>query len=442
MRTAVVTFAVLAVSALASGYPPQSSIDGMQGLRVACHTRDQLDFVRKFRNTPGFDLAAIERDPTYPIHVFVAANQLEQFKRALATKGIGYDVFIDDVGTITREQKQQSQLHSSDLLSSFPPWDRVRDRAKKKTSILEVLSIGRLLHPQITSYLETLALTHGHVAKLINIGTSHEDRDILGVKITSSDARPGPRPAILVDAGIHAREWLGPATALYTIRQLAENASNSHVFDNVDIYVLPSINPDGYVHTHQVDRMWKKNRSPSADGVGCFGTDVNRNFDYKWRSSGNRSCDSDYSGPGPFSERESQALKHFVESEVGSLKVYVSLHSYGKYILHSWGDKPELPENAPKLECVARKAEAELSKVRGERYQVGSSYNLLYPVHGGSKDWALAVGGVDLTYTIELPSEKYGFFAPVSEIVPVGREVFEAIKVFAKYAEGGICQGV
>lgn len=44
----------------------------------------------------------------------------------------------------------------------------------------------------------------------------------------------------------------------------------------------------------------------------------------------------------------------------------------------------------------------------------------------------MAVGGADLSYTVELPGKS--FVTPRSQILPVGVETFEAIKVFGEYA--------
>lgn len=44
----------------------------------------------------------------------------------------------------------------------------------------------------------------------------------------------------------------------------------------------------------------------------------------------------------------------------------------------------------------------------------------------------MAVGGADLSYTVELPGKS--FVTPTSQILPVGTETFEAIKIFGKYA--------
>jgi murein tripeptide amidase MpaA len=49
-----------------------------------------------------------------------------------------------------------------------------------------------------------------------------------------------------IDGGIHAREWVSPASVLYMIRELVENEDpNNSVLTNFDLYVLPVANPDG-----------------------------------------------------------------------------------------------------------------------------------------------------------------------------------------------------
>lgn len=89
-------------------------------------------------------------------------------------------------------------------------------------------------------------------AKYKILGYSAENREIMGVKFSSG---PGRKPAVFIDAGIHAREWIAPTTALYTIKQLAENASNHYLFQNVDIYIVPLVNPDGYEFTRYNDTV-------------------------------------------------------------------------------------------------------------------------------------------------------------------------------------------
>ena len=83
---------------------------------------------------------------------------------------------------------------------------------------------------------------------LHSIGKSYRGYPIYVVKISSG---PGiNKPSILMDAGIHAREWIAPSTALYAIHQLVTNKINSHLYQNVDWYIIPSLNPDGYEFSH------------------------------------------------------------------------------------------------------------------------------------------------------------------------------------------------
>lgn len=53
----------------------------------------------------------------------------------------------------------------------------------------------------------------------------------------------GGRPAIFIDGGIHAREWISPATAAYLAKQLVERKTS--VLANFDVYILALANPDG-----------------------------------------------------------------------------------------------------------------------------------------------------------------------------------------------------
>jgi carboxypeptidase A2 len=46
--------------------------------------------------------------------------------------------------------------------------------------------------------------------------------------------------------GIHAREWISPATATYFIKQLTKrNSENADMTEFFDFFVLPVANPDG-----------------------------------------------------------------------------------------------------------------------------------------------------------------------------------------------------
>ncbi len=79
--------------------------------------------------------------------------------------------------------------------------------------------------------------------------------------------------------GIHAREWISPAMATYLMNELIVKNATQYL-DNLNIHILPSANPDGYMHSRDSDRLWRKTRSDTGSILGCKGVDGNRNWDF------------------------------------------------------------------------------------------------------------------------------------------------------------------
>ena len=104
--------------------------------------------------------------------------------------------------------------------------------------------------------MDRISKTYEDVSLFI-IGYSYEGRSIYGVKISSGGNKT--KPAILIDAGIHAREWISPVTALYAISELVKE-KNKGLYENVDWYIIPLLNPDGYEYTHS--KVFKFNLFP------------------------------------------------------------------------------------------------------------------------------------------------------------------------------------
>lgn len=94
------------------------------------------------------------------------------------------------------------------------------------------------------------------------------------IEIVSKIGKPAnvTKPAVWIDAGIHAREWIAPATAVYLIYKLTEKPSLEPEIDAMltkfDWYIMPIVNPDGYLYTWWSNRLWRKNRAlPKAKAV-------------------------------------------------------------------------------------------------------------------------------------------------------------------------------
>ena len=67
-----------------------------------------------------------------------------------------------------------------------------------------------------------------------------------------------------IDGGMHAREWISPASVTYILKKLLDEDkskfTNRHLVENLDWYVLAVANPDGYEWSRTEDRLWRKNR--------------------------------------------------------------------------------------------------------------------------------------------------------------------------------------
>jgi carboxypeptidase A len=151
--------------------------------------------------------------------------------------------------------------------------------------------------------------------------------------------------AILIEANIHAREWISGATATYVLNELlrSTNAEIRDLADNVDWYIIPMANPDGYEHTISSNRLWRKTRSPGT--LLCSGVDPNRNFRFNWlvpdetgdRGASTTQCSDLFAGPRPFSENETVAIENFLEQNHQKFDIYLSFHAFAHMLLFPYG---------------------------------------------------------------------------------------------------------
>lgn len=104
-------------------------------------------------------------------------------------------------------------------------------------------------------------------------------------------------------------------------------------------------------------------------------------------------CSDTYAGPEEFSEPETLAFSRFVDKYNDSIKLYLSVHSYGQYIIYPWSYTTVLPDDAEELDSVARAAASAIYDVQGTNYTVGNSVELLYYAAGCSDDWVKGAAG-------------------------------------------------
>lgn len=123
-------------------------------------------------------------------------------------------------------------------------------------------------------------------------------------------------------------------------------------------------------------------------------------------------------------------LRDVVMTISDTCKFYLTLHSYGNYLLYPWGYTSDLPDTWRDLEEISQVGAQAIHKATGAKYTVGSSTNVLYAAAGGSDDYMFAVGKVPISITMELPGGgRNGFDPPASDIQRMANE--SVIGIFA-----------
>ena len=114
--------------------------------------------------------------------------------------------------------------------------------------------------------------------------------------------------------------------------------------DTREIWFIFALNPDGWEYDLQGSpyRGWRKNRQPNSNGT--VGTDLNRNYGYRWGCCGGSSASPgawNYRGTGPFSTPEARVVRDFVDSRVKAgrqqITAAISFHTNGELILWPYG---------------------------------------------------------------------------------------------------------
>ncbi|PIK36006.1 putative carboxypeptidase B [Apostichopus japonicus] len=293
---------------------------------------------------------------------------------------------------------------------------------------------------EIDTWMVNFEALYPERVSIVQASTTHEGKDIKAIKISGKNAN---NPAVVFLGGIHAREWISPATMLNIAKKLVENYGVDEdimsILDFYDIYIVPVFNKDGYDFSWTDDRMWRKNRNPNS-GAACVGVDLNRNWNVDFGGDGanNLKCSEVYHGTGPLSEAETSGLDEWARALQASsgLHVFIDFHSYGLYWMWPWGYRTGLPPTPDNDEqkTGAEHATTALQDVFGTTYKVHNSA-LMYAAAGATEDWAYHTAGAKYSYIVELRPESsdVGFLLPDSQIEATGIETFEGVKALLLY---------
>ncbi|KAL5021895.1 hypothetical protein ScPMuIL_001050 [Solemya velum] len=289
---------------------------------------------------------------------------------------------------------------------------------------------------EINAWTKNITSVYSSLASMFQITTSYEGRPVYAIKISSTNSSAS-KPIFFFDGGIHAREWISPATMMYMTNQLLEQYGKdvqvTRMVNEFDWYIVPVFNVDGYDYTWTNDRMWRKTRT--KHGI-CRGVDPNRNWDFEWCKQGASKdpCSDTYCGPSPFSEPVVKGVADFIKGLGSDVKAYIDFHSYSEVWMSPWGYTRDLPKDFDMQDKGSIQAVDALKSVYGTTYDHGSIANVLYTASGSSVDWTYGVLGIKYSYAVELRDKgEFGFLLPADQIIPTGQETFKALVALAEF---------
>ncbi|XP_055911484.1 carboxypeptidase B-like [Eupeodes corollae] len=285
----------------------------------------------------------------------------------------------------------------------------------------------------IYEFMREIRAANPELCRLYTIGKTAEGRELKVMRISDN---PKDNKKIWIDGGIHAREWISPAVVTYILDNLMSNWSTLPKYlTSKTWYIMPVMNPDGYMYSRSTNRMWRKNRSKSSRN-SCSGVDLNRNFDINWKGPGSSTnpCSDTYRGSAPASELETQAVTRFLGRRKKNLGAYLTYHSYGEMIVYPWAYKTAKVRDHKDLQKAAELAVNNIQNETGRAYRAATTYELLGVAGGGSDDWSRASLGTKYVYTVELRDRGYyGFVLPKAQIKATAREGWTVVDTIAKF---------
>ena len=354
--------------------------------------------------------------------VSVAGEFSESELKLLSDAGFSYTILIEDMSTF-----YQARNKGIDIDEVNRQMREAAPRSQYPTP--ENFTLGSMggFHTY-SELLDDLDAMHDLFPELISarqpIGTTNsiEGRPVYWVRISNDPEVQQDNPKVLYTALTHAREPASMQQMLFQMWYLLENYDSDpeiqYLVDNVEMYFVPCVNPDGYVYcetTHpNGGSMHRKNMRINPGG--SIGVDLNRNFGYMWGfdnvgSSPNPSAQT-YRGTAPFSEPETQLQKEFAETY--DLSLALNNHTFSDLLIYPWGYNDQLTPDGDIFIAYAQYL------TRENNYVYGTCYETLgYFANGVSDDWFYGEQGTKdkvFAFTPEAGKPSDGFWPAIHRI--------------------------
>jgi hypothetical protein len=289
--------------------------------------------------------------------------------------------------------------------------------------------------------------------------------------------RDGSRTGVLAYSQEHAREWATPLVTMEFAERLLANyatdAATRQLLEDVEVFVIPTVNPDGANYSFGDASFQRKNLSNHCVGAqrdpryaDSWGVDVNRNytvgsaFDGYVGASTTNCLSGTYAGTEEMSEAESANVVAMADAHP-NIRFGMNVHSYGGYFMwppgaYAMPGRITLPrpsiEEAALFQASAKRIVGAIAASRGTvtwPSKTGPVADVLYSAAGNSADQLYYENGI-YAWDFEIGNDRWnattgqweavGFQPPFAEAHAESQEyaagLVELLRVARDYARG------
>jgi hypothetical protein len=298
-------------------------------------------------------------------------------------------------------------------------------------------------YAEMVADIQTVEAAHANLVDAFTIGKSYQNRDIWAVKVSDRVGTDEAEPEVMFDVLHHAREHLTTEMGLFILHLLADNYSSDAqikgLVDSREVWIVFNVNPDGgEFDINPPYQFQRKNLQPNPGP--CEGTDLNRNYGYRWAhdnvgSSGDP-CSEVYRGSAAFSAPETQRVRDFVASRVidgvQQIRTHISYHTYSELVLWPYGytfnDLPgDMDPDDWDVFVTMGEAMADTTCQDPWGCYTPQQSSDLYLTNGTTTDWMYGANRI-FSFTFEMfPKGGCGFYCEDEDIVPQTERNREAV---------------
>ena len=292
-------------------------------------------------------------------------------------------------------------------------------------------------YQQTCDFLKQCVQKYPDLITMQSIGKTWEDRDIMLATISLNVENADLKPAMLYTGTIHAREWIGNELAVSFIDYLLQNHSTDpnilRTLTKNTLYIVPCLNPDGFEYSRSHFSFWRKNRRDNGDGT--FGVDLNRNFSVGYQKSKDTASNV-YSGPKPFSEPETKAMKNFVDNH-DNITIALDYHSQGNVFFpaHKFNHEQEI--EGTDLNTLCANMNYEIQKVTGRKYGIHRGKPPTKLISGSGREYYYSKGIIAAVVEVgtrNIPDFMQNMQESIDENIPALLRTLDEAQNYSKYA--------